>query len=53
LKNIKIRITVTLFVVLYDCETWSLTLKEDHRLRFGNRMLRRISGPKRDEVMGG
>jgi hypothetical protein len=38
-------------VVLYGCETWSLTLREDHRLRvFENRMLRRIFGPKRDEV---
>jgi hypothetical protein len=34
--------------------TWSLTLREEHRLRvFGNRMLRRIFGPKRDEVIGG
>jgi hypothetical protein len=40
-------------VVLYGCETWSLTLREEHRLRvFENRMLRRIFGPKRDEVMG-
>jgi hypothetical protein len=37
-------------VVLYGCETWSLTLREEHRLRvFENRMLRRIFGPKRDE----
>jgi hypothetical protein len=35
------------------CETWSLTLREEHRLReFENRMLRRIFGPKRDEVTG-
>jgi hypothetical protein len=35
------------------CETWSLTLKEEHRLRvFENRVLRRIFGPKRDEVTG-
>jgi hypothetical protein len=41
-------------VVLYGCETWSLTLREEHRLRvFENRMLRRIFGPKRDEVTGG
>jgi hypothetical protein len=41
-------------VVLYGCETWSLTLKEDYRPRvFENRMLRRIFGPKRDEVTGG
>jgi hypothetical protein len=38
---------------LYGCETWSLILREEHRLRvFENRVLRRISGPKRDEVMG-
>jgi hypothetical protein len=37
--------------LLYGCETWSLTLKEEHRLRvFENRVLRRISGPKREEV---
>jgi hypothetical protein len=41
-------------VVLYGCETWSLTLREEHRLRvFENRVLRRIFGLKRDEVMGG
>jgi hypothetical protein len=40
-------------VVLYGCETWSLTLKEEHRLRvFENRVLRRILFPKRDEVTG-
>jgi hypothetical protein len=40
-------------VVLYGCETWSLTLKEEHRLRvFENRVLRTIFGPKRDEVTG-
>jgi hypothetical protein len=40
-------------VVLYGCETWSLTLREEHRLRvFENRVLRRIFGPKRDEIMG-
>jgi hypothetical protein len=39
-------------VVLYGCETWSLTLREEHILRvFENSMLRRIFGPKRDEVM--
>jgi hypothetical protein len=44
---------IILSVVLYGCETWSLTLREEHRLRvFENRMLRRIFGPKRDEVMG-
>jgi hypothetical protein len=40
-------------VVLYGCETWSLTLREEHRLRvFEDRVLRRIFGPKRDEVKG-
>jgi hypothetical protein len=38
---------------MYGCETWSLTLREEHTLRmFENRMLRRIFGPKRDEVTG-
>jgi hypothetical protein len=51
-KNLKIKIykTVILPVVLYGCETWSLTLAEEHRLRvFENRVLRRIFGPKREE----
>jgi hypothetical protein len=40
-------------VVLYGCETWSLTLREEHRLKvFENRVLRRIFGPKNDEVTG-
>jgi uncharacterized membrane protein len=40
-------------VVLYGCETCSLTLREEHRLRvFENRVLRRIFGPKKDEVTG-
>jgi hypothetical protein len=40
-------------VVLYGCETWSLTIREEHRLRaFENRVLRRLFGPKRDEVTG-
>jgi hypothetical protein len=54
-KNLKIRIfkTIILPVVLYGCETWPLTLREQHRLRvFENRVLRRIFGPKRDEVTG-
>jgi hypothetical protein len=54
-KNFKIRIyrTIILPVVLYGCETWSLTLREEHRLRvFERRVLRRIYGPKRDEVTG-
>jgi hypothetical protein len=42
-----------LYGVLYGCETWSLTLRDEHRLRvFENRVLRRIFGPKRDEVTG-
>jgi hypothetical protein len=41
-------------VVLYGCETWSLTLREEHRVRvFENRVLRGIFGLKRDEVIGG
>ena len=45
--------TIILPVVLYGCETWSLTLKEKRRLRvFENRVLRRIFGFKRDEVTG-
>jgi hypothetical protein len=54
-KNTKIRVyrTIMLPVVLYECETWSLTLREEQRLRvFENRVLRRIFGPKRDEVTG-
>jgi hypothetical protein len=54
-KNLRIRIykTIILPVVLYGCETWSLTLREEHRLRvFENRVLRRIFGLKSDEVMG-
>jgi hypothetical protein len=44
---------IILPVVLYGCETWSLTLREEHRLRvFENRVLRRIFGSKRDEVTG-
>jgi hypothetical protein len=40
--------------MLYGCETWSLTLREKHRLRvFENKVLWRIFGPKRDEVTGG
>jgi hypothetical protein len=40
-------------VVLYGCETWSLTVREEHKLRvFESRVLRRIFGAKRNEVMG-
>jgi len=52
-KNVKIKIhrTIVLPVVLYGCETWSLTLREERRLSvFENRVLRRIFGSKRDEV---
>jgi hypothetical protein len=51
-KNLKITIykTVILPVVLYGCETWSLTLREEHRLKvFENRVLRKIFGPKMEE----
>jgi hypothetical protein len=44
---------MSLPVVLYGCETWSLTLREKRRLSvFENRVLRRVFGPKRDEVTG-
>ena len=55
-KNIKVKIyrTIILPVVLYWCETWSLTLREERKLTvFENMVLRRIFGPRRDEVMGG
>ena len=54
-KNLKIKIyrTINFPVVLYGCETWSLSLREEIRLRvFENRVLRRVFGPKRDEVTG-
>ena len=45
--------TIILPVVLYGCETWSLTLRDERRLRvFENRVLRRVFGSKRDEVTG-
>jgi len=53
-KNLKSKIyrTIILPVVLFGCETWSLkTLRDERRLRtFENRVLRRIFGPRRDEV---
>jgi len=52
-KNLKVEIyrTILLSVVLYGCETWSLTSKEERELRvFENMVLRRIFGPRRDEV---
>jgi hypothetical protein len=54
-KKLKVKIykTIILPVVLYGCKSWSLTLREEHRLRvFENKVLRRIFGPTRDEVMG-
>jgi hypothetical protein len=54
-RNLKVKIykTIILPVVLYGCETCSVTLRQEHRLRvFGKRVLRRIFGPKRDEVTG-
>jgi hypothetical protein len=54
-RNLKVKIykTIILPVVLYGCESWSLTLREEHRLWvFENRVLRRIFGPKGDEVTG-
>jgi len=54
-KNLKIKIyrTIILLVVLYGCETWSLTLREERKLSvFENRVLRKICGPRRDEVKG-
>jgi len=54
-KTLKIKIyrTIILPLVLYGCEAWSLTLREERKLRlFENRVLRRVFGPKRDEVTG-
>jgi hypothetical protein len=54
-KNTKIRVyrAIILPVVLYGCEIWTVTLREEQRLRvFENRMLRRIFGPRRDEAIG-
>jgi hypothetical protein len=51
-KNLRIKIhkTVILPVVLYGCKTWSLTLREEHKLRISeNRVLRKIFGPRREE----
>jgi hypothetical protein len=54
-KNLRIKIyrTIIFPVILYGCETWSLTLREERRLRvFKSRVLMRVFGPKRDEVTG-
>jgi hypothetical protein len=54
LKNYTIYKTIILTVVLYGCETWSLTLRDGHRLMvFDNMLLKRIFGLERDEVTGG
>jgi hypothetical protein len=51
--DLKIYRIIILSVVLYGCETWSLTLREERKLRvFENRVLRKVFGPKRDEVTG-
>jgi hypothetical protein len=53
-RNVKVKIYKTIILsVLFRCETWSLTLREEHRLRvFENRVLRRMFGPTREEVTG-
>ena len=53
-KKLKVKTYKTILpVVLYGCETWSLTLREEHRLRlFENKVLRKIFGAKRDEITG-
>jgi hypothetical protein len=54
-KNLKIKIyrSIILPVVLYGCEAWSLTLREERRLRvFENMVVKRVFGPKREEVTG-
>jgi hypothetical protein len=52
-RNVKVKLhkTIILTVILYGCETWSLTLREEHRMRvFENRVLSRLFGPKRDGI---
>ena len=54
-KNLKIKLyrTIILPVVLYGCETWSLTLREERKLRmYENMVFRRIFGPRKEEVLG-
>jgi hypothetical protein len=54
LNETAVNLSIILPVVLYGRETWSLTLKEEHRLRmFEKRLLKRMFGPKRDDVTGG
>jgi hypothetical protein len=55
-KYLKIKLykNIILTLVLYGCETWFLTLREEHRWsEFENRVLRRIFGPRKDEMVGG
>jgi len=54
-KNLKIRIyrTIILLVVLYGCETWSLTLREECKLRVSENRVLRLFGPKRDKATRG
>ena len=55
-KKLKVKTykTIILLVVLYGCETWSLTLRQEHRLRvFENKVLRKIYGAKKGEITGG
>jgi hypothetical protein len=55
-ENVKVKIQRTIILpdVLYGCETWSLTMRKEHRLRVSdNRVMRRIFGGKREEVTGG
>jgi hypothetical protein len=52
-NTIKIERSIILPIVVYGCKTWSLTMMEDQRLRtFKNMVLRKIFGPKRDEIKG-
>jgi hypothetical protein len=49
-KSLKIKIHKT--IVVYGCETWSLILREEHRLKVFENRMKRISGPKCDEIIG-
>jgi hypothetical protein len=51
--RIKTHKTMNLFALLYGCESWSLTSREEYRLKvFESRVMKIISGPKRDEIIG-
>jgi hypothetical protein len=53
-RNTEVTINGSHCLKIYGCETWSLTLREEHRLRvFENRVVRRMFGPKRDHIIGG